>query len=88
MFLFFSHTYVNSVMTNEKNISSIKKTFGLTVRMLRYQAELSQEELAERANLHPTYISSLERGERNVGLEKIIYIARALGVSPKTLMPD
>jgi len=67
---------------------SIKKTFGLTVRMLRYQAELSQEQLAERANLHPTYISSVERGQRSVGLEKIVNIARALGVSPKDLMPD
>lgn len=67
---------------------SIKKTFGLTVRMLRYQAELSQEQLAERAHLHPTYISSVERGQRSVGLEKIVHIARALGVSPKDLMPD
>jgi len=67
--------------------TSIKKTFGLTVRMLRYQAEMSQEQLAEKAQLHPTYISSLERGKRSVGLEKIVYIARALGVSPKDLMP-
>lgn len=68
--------------------TSIKKTFGLTVRMLRYQAEMSQEELAEKAHLHPTYISSVERGQRSVGLEKIVYIARALEVSPKDLMPD
>ncbi len=67
--------------------TSIKKTFGLTVRMLRYQAEMSQEQLAEKAQLHPTYVSSVERGQRSVGLEKIIQIARALGVSPKDLMP-
>lgn len=71
-----------------KNKTSIKKTFGLTVRMLRYQAELSQEELAELANVHPVYISSVERGQRSVGLEKIIALARGLGVSPKDLMPD
>jgi transcriptional regulator with XRE-family HTH domain len=74
-------------MTIPKNKHSIKKTFGLTVRMLRYQADMSQEQLAEKAHLHPTYISSVERGKRSVGLEKIISIARALGVSPKDLMP-
>lgn len=71
----------------KQNTMSIKKTFGLTVRMLRYEAEMSQEQLAELAQLHPTYISSVERGQRSVGLEKIVSIARALGVSPKDLMP-
>lgn len=74
-------------MTKKQSTTSIKKTFGLTVKMLRYRAEMSQEQLAEKAHLHPTYISSLERGQRSVGLEKIINIARALGVSPKDLMP-
>lgn len=71
-----------------KQSSSIRKTFGLTVRLLRYQAELSQEQLAERAQMHPTYVSSIERGQRSPGLEKIINLAKGLGVSPKDLMPD
>lgn len=73
---------------NKDRKSDIKKAFGLTVRMFRYKAELSQEKLAELANVHPTYISSVERGERSIGLEKIIALAKGLSVSPKDLMPD
>lgn len=42
----------------------------------------------EKADLHPTYVGSVERGERNIALENIIAIAKALGCSPKDLMPD
>jgi transcriptional regulator with XRE-family HTH domain len=47
---------------------------------------LSQEELAYRAGLHRTYISSIERGQRNVSLENIFAIARALKVTPADLV--
>jgi transcriptional regulator with XRE-family HTH domain len=50
--------------------------------------ELTQEELAEKSSLHPTYIGSVERGERNIALENILNLAKALGCSPKDLMPD
>lgn len=66
----------------------VKREFGLTVRRIRNEASLSQEQLAERSHLHPTYIGSIERGERSVGLEKIIAIARALNISPRDLMPE
>jgi len=46
---------------------------------------LSQERLAELAGVHRTYLSSLERGERNVSLDNIYAIAEALGVSPAEL---
>lgn len=69
-------------------ISCVKKTFGLTVKMQRNKADMSQEKLAELAHMHPTYISLIERGHSSVGLEKIIAIARALGISPKDLMPE
>lgn len=65
-----------------------RKAFGLKVRMKRYEIEITQEELAERANLHPTYVGSVERGERNIALENIIALAKALGCSPKDLMPN
>jgi transcriptional regulator with XRE-family HTH domain len=65
-----------------------RKVFGLNVRMRRYQIEMTQEELAERAELHPTYVGSVERGERNIALENIIALARALECSPKDLMPE
>jgi transcriptional regulator with XRE-family HTH domain len=66
--------------------SNPKDIFAHNVRTIRQQAGLSQEELAHRAELHRTYISSIERGERNVSLENIFAIAEALGVSPGDLM--
>jgi transcriptional regulator with XRE-family HTH domain len=58
----------------------MKKTFGATVKARRKQRGLSQEELAERAALHRTYISDVERGARNLSLASIVKIARALGI--------
>lgn len=50
------------------------------MRSLRLEQELSQEELAERCTLHRTYVGSVERGERNVSIDNMERIARALGV--------
>ncbi len=65
-----------------------RKAFGLRVRMRRHELEITQEELAEKADLHPTYVGSVERGERNIALENIIALAHALNCSPKDFMPD
>jgi transcriptional regulator with XRE-family HTH domain len=59
---------------------------GKTVRQKRLSLGLSQEALAERANLHWTYIGGIERGERNLSLINIVKIARALEVPPARLM--
>jgi DNA-binding XRE family transcriptional regulator len=63
-----------------------KEIFGQNVRRIRKEAGLSQEELAFRAKLHRTYISSVERGERNVSVENIFAIADALKVFPGDLL--
>lgn len=63
-----------------------KIIFSQNVRRSRQELGLSQEELAERAGLHRTYISSVERGERNVSLENIFSIANALGVPAEKLL--
>ena len=60
--------------------------FARNVRLLRHQAALSQEELAERAGVHRTYVGSIERGERNVSLENIERLAKALKVPASRLM--
>jgi transcriptional regulator with XRE-family HTH domain len=63
--------------------------FGRAVRRHRKQAGLSQEELADRAQIHRTYIGGIERGERNPTLLMIHRLARALDVPPtKLLEPD
>jgi transcriptional regulator with XRE-family HTH domain len=63
----------------------IKLKFGLRVKELRTAAGLSQEKLAEKADLHRTYISSIELGNRNVALENIERIALALDVNIQDL---
>jgi transcriptional regulator with XRE-family HTH domain len=62
-----------------------RRVFGERIRALRQNRGLSQERLADMAGIHRTYLSSLERGERNVGLDNVYAIAAALGVSPAEL---
>jgi transcriptional regulator with XRE-family HTH domain len=62
-----------------------RRAFGQRVRELRHARSLSQERLAEEAGLHRNYVSGIERGERNVGLDNIHALADALGVSPADL---
>lgn len=62
--------------------------FGVRLRELRRQSGVSQEKLADLAGLHRTYVSSIERGERNVSLVNIERLAAALGVTMAELMPD
>lgn len=63
-----------------------KEILAENIRRLRKLTGLSQEELADRAGLHRTYISSIERGERNISLENIFLLANALGVEAADLV--
>lgn len=63
-----------------------KISFAQNVRRFRTDAGISQEELAVRAGLHRTYISSVERAQRNVSLENICALASALGCDPRDLL--
>ena len=63
-----------------------KEIFAFNLRRLRTAAGLSQEELADRAGLHRTYISSIERGQRNISLKNIFVIANALGTQSGELL--
>jgi transcriptional regulator with XRE-family HTH domain len=63
-----------------------EKLLGLNVRDLRRQQQLSQEELAHRADMDRSYISDLERGRRNPSVKAIGRIAQALCVPPDTLL--
>lgn len=54
--------------------------FGKKVRDERMKLELSQEELASRAGVHRTYIGMIERAEKNITLENIEKIAKALRI--------
>lgn len=59
--------------------------FGKKVREIRIKQNLSQEKLATKAGVHRTYIGMIERAEKNITLENIEKIAKALGLSVKEL---
>jgi len=63
-------------------------SFGQNVRKLRGASGLTQERLADKADLDPTYISGIERGVRNPTLLIISRLAKALGVSLSELCKD
>ena len=59
-----------------------RKIIGEAVLKYRKRAKLSQEALAERADIHPNYVGRIERGECSATIEILIRIARALRVRP------
>jgi len=63
-----------------------KKLVGMRIRELRLAKGISQEALADEAGVHRTYMGSVERGERNISLENIVRIAKALRVRPHELL--
>ena len=56
------------------------------MRRIRLEKKLTQEKVAEVADLHPNYVSSVERGERNISICNIARIAVALGVDMEALV--
>ncbi len=73
---------------NQKHLPDIKQRFGKAVRRRRRELDLSQEDLAERAELHRTYISNVERGELNPSLETMEKLVKALGITFSALFAD
>ena len=67
---------------------SIAKIIGDRIRAYRNQKGWSQEYLAEKADVHHTYIGQLERGEKNATIESISKIAGTLGVSLSRLFEN
>jgi transcriptional regulator with XRE-family HTH domain len=69
-------------------VDDLRAALGSRVRDLRDRIGLSQEQLAERADLHWTYISGIERGRRNPGLNILARLAKALNVTLPMLVSD
>jgi transcriptional regulator with XRE-family HTH domain len=65
-----------------------RQAVGAAIRQRRIELGLSQEALASRASLHRTYVGSVERGERNVSLDNLLRIAKALTTSVSHLVKD
>ena len=76
-------------MLSKMNVSAVRSIFANSVKRWRNHRGWTQEELAERADLHRTYISDVERGARNLSLESIDKLARALQISlPVLFSPE
>ena len=66
----------------------IRKKLGKNVKRLRLELGVSQEEFAFRANIHRTYVSDVERGARNISIEVLEKFAKALRVTPGSLLNE
>jgi transcriptional regulator with XRE-family HTH domain len=66
----------------------LRQVLAKNIRSLRQERGITQEELAHRARIHRTYMSSIERAQRNVAIDNIEKIAGGLGVKAKDLLSD
>jgi transcriptional regulator with XRE-family HTH domain len=66
----------------------LERAFGKAMRKFRLELGVSQEKLAELADLHRTYVGDVERGERNISLLNMWKIARALRVRLSDLVRE
>lgn len=65
---------------------NLRGVVGENIRALRDEFDLAQDELADRSGIHPTYLSGVETGKRNITLNVLERIAQALGVSEEVLV--
>jgi len=70
------------------NSQELRALFAANLRNQRKVCGISQERLAELAGLHRTYVSSVERGARNISIDNIERLAKALDVSPDKLLRE
>lgn len=72
---------------HHKNMTDIKTVFGKHLRKLRSERKLTQEDLADMAGMHFTYIGQIERGVRNPSLVNLHKLAKALKIKAGQLLP-
>lgn len=65
-----------------------RRVLGEAIRIRRKQSKWSQEKLAEKAELHPVYVSAVERGAKTISMDALMRIAKALGVRVRDLVAD
>ena len=67
-------------------IARHRRVLGDSIRKNRKKTGLSQEKLAEKANLHPVYVSAVERGAKTISVDNLVRIAKALKVRPRKFL--
>jgi len=71
-----------------KSKPSARRIFAENLRKARQEQRLSQEDLAELASLHRTYVGSVERAERNVSIDNMERLAAAVGLALPALLRE
>jgi transcriptional regulator with XRE-family HTH domain len=75
-------------MRKRKESQELRAVFAANLRNLRQIRGISQERLAELSGLHRTYVSSVERAARNISIDNIERLAKALGATPEELLGE
>ncbi len=83
-----SHTQIRLLMRKSTTKQSARQVLAANLRCLRQQRGMSQEDLALASGLSQTYLSDVERGKRNIGIDNIQRLADALKVNPSDLLQN
>ncbi len=75
-------------MRNPTQTCDAQQFFAANMRRIRLEKQMTQEKVAEGAGLHPNYVGSVERGERNISICNIARIAAALGITMSALLTE
>lgn len=75
-------------MDEQVKIQKFRQEFGMLVRRRRHKLELSQEDFADKANIHRTYVSSIELGKVDIGMGIAYKIATALSTPLNKLIKE
>lgn len=75
-------------MSEQVKIQKFKREFGMTVRRKRHKLGLSQEDFADKANIHRTYVSAIELGKVDIGIGVAYKIASGLGLPLNKLIRE
>jgi len=75
-------------MNEESKIKILKQGFGIVVRRRRHKLNLSQEDFADEASIHRTYVSSIELGKVDVGIGVAYKLAKALNTPLSKLIRE
>ena len=67
---------------------TFRKSLGKVIQERRKQLALTQDQLARRSGMHRTYVSDIERGERNLSLESIYNISKGISTSLSVLFAE
>lgn len=76
------------MVKTSKPASEPRELLARNLRLIRAQKGISQEKLADLAGLHRTYVGSVERGERNISIDNIEKLAKALDVMISSLIGE